>query len=356
MILWLALGAACTPGSSGGLDTGPIDCAPQGALVGTATDYQAGALWSYDPVGDALDDALAPASGDPLVVADGCRVFVLERGGADSLRAYAPGRYGAPRWERALPPGANAHAARRFGDQVWVTAFGLPELLAFDLEHGDPVAAVDLTAWADADGVPEAHSLVAVDGALVVALQRFRRDLGWAPEPGALVWVDPASGAVTRTLETGPSPTLLADPDPAAGLWLHTGVWFDDDGVLARLDPSTGAIQAVATEAELGGDLAAFAPDGQGGVVLVVAPPAGGDWAVRCLRASGEVLGAWTTDAFVSDVQIDGRGHAWVALRASWTAGASDPTGLLGFDLASCAPLSPSPTSLLLEPYSIAAY
>lgn len=235
-------------------------------LLVASTDYASGVLGAAALDGSCLAEPLASAGVDPLVRRVGDLVAYADRSDGDAVRLYAPGRYGAPTHEFALPAGGNTHDVARVGDELWFARYDEPHLTVTDL-RGRELDRVDLSAYADADGLPEADALVVDGDRLFVGLQRldFTRGGDRPPPagPGLVLEVDPAGRRVVDAVEVGPNPKLR--PGLGGGWVAATGVFFAPDGEVTR--GGDGAPEVLATERELGFDVT-LALDTADGLVL----------------------------------------------------------------------------------------
>lgn len=340
MIVWLLL--ACTGAPEGG-DALSLPCPPGRAVV-TTTDYAVGALAMADAEG--ILDTVAPTSGDPLIVADGCDVLQADRAGGDRLRRWSGDDWTEPALEVALPSGTNAHGLLRHDGRILVAGWGNGELLSFDAVDGTAGPAVDLSQMADADGIPELEDVLRFDGRLWVSAQRFDRST-WQSVDGRVAVLDPEDLSVQQTIETGPSPFLVPVPGRDA-LLLQTGTWYAADGGLDWLY-ADGSLEPI--WADPGEDLVGAAGHGDTLVVLSAALD-GTRWSAWCVdAASGERTLAFETDSFLTDVAVAPDGIAWLTARRN--VDASGQPGVLRLDVETCALIDVSPWPTLLEPWSV---
>ncbi len=332
--------------------------------VGTA-DGEASAFATVTLPDGTLDDEVATASPDHVVQVRGDHAFALLRGTADALRVYEPGCYGEPVREIPLPERTNAHDVAAAADRWFVSAWGLDRLLVLDPETGEDVGSVDLSAFDG--GFPEPDQIVVGDGALYVALQAL--DLTVSPPAageGQIVTVDPDALTVTGATPVGPNPKLFAHPADPTRLVVLTGRYslgqIAPDGALVLLDPATGAVDVVATEVPSGQedlaagafalDLSDYAEVDGIGVVVGVGYADGSATQILC---HDWVTGAWTAgpalESFVIDA-VAADGVVWLAAQEGEVAKA--PAGLFALDPRTCAEAGGPWLDTSLEPYSLA--
>lgn len=363
--LGLAGLAACTVQKPD--DTAATATGASGLLVATvAADYTIGALALLDPATGTLADDLASVSSDPGVSVDDGAVYQVNRLGFDTVRVYQPGVWSAPMLEFSTGTGSNPQSVSRCADQLYVSLFESAGLTRFDPGTGVRLGEVDLSAYADQDGLPETGSMVEQDGTLWVALQRLDRNAGWTSTDGFVVGVDCASGEVLDSFPVGPSPSLVLHPDAPELALVRTGVYYDADGAmlldgsLSVLNLLDGSLTTLVDEATLGQNLTALAADPSApGTALVLTSDAASVYGVHCLDlASGTLRAAETTTSFLTSALVapasadDAAGSAWVAARPSW-ADPEAPGVLRSYDLDTCAPAG-EPVGTTLPPYDLA--
>jgi hypothetical protein len=299
------------------VDRGALPGGADGALVATTTDFAVGSFAVVDLASGDVDDDVFVTSGDPLVVADAGGVVQLNGYLHDSARRYDVGDWREPRFDVGMGEGANPTGAATVGDATWISRYDAAELWILDAA-GDVTDTVDLSAWADPDGVPEMGDLLVADGVVWLALQRFDRDAGWAPNPGRVLAFDPETLEVVVDVELGPSPRLW--PRASGGVWVTTGTFATTDaGFEPRLDGDLRALDVdgtvgpiEASEADLGAKIEAFR-EVDGGAFWM-ADAGGGAFSLRSgwpgAATVDVALTGWPSDLVVDDV-----GRAWVAER-----------------------------------------
>jgi len=346
LALFASVAAACAPSPAGSTH----DCdLSQPHVVVAATDFRVGALAAYTADG-CVADRLSSTSGDAVVRSTSERVWVLNRTGGDALLGYAHGVYDVPELELGAYRMDNPHDLVRVGDQLFLSLYEGDELVVLDAADGAEIGRVDLSPYADEDGVPEADALVVKDGAVFVALQRLdRRNDLWTPAgDGKVLRIDPESLEVDGEWNVSGNPKMTTfDGD----IVVMSGAYFEADGLLEvlRTDmPEGSQVETVFSEEELQLDLGG----GAAGVVLGTAFEEGGDSTIGCIDGSSWTTA--TTSASWFPAAVDGRGQdrgVMVAARRGWAgAGAG---GLWSVDPERCEATDLG-VDLLLDPYSLA--
>jgi hypothetical protein len=208
-------------------------------LVVTSTDFNTGAVGLVDTQSRSVSPDLALASSDAVPFVVGGRVFVINRFGFDyideldpddqlalihewSISSATPANQDVPANPHALALDPEGHA--------WVPLHGAPELQRFEFPtlHAAQVHAefaLDLSSFADADGIPELSRTISCGEIMFVSAERIDRSQ----------WI-PAAQTLLIPLRTGPTPALFEfdaeqpGPDAIRLLGVGVGPW--------RLDPA----------------------------------------------------------------------------------------------------------------------
>jgi DNA-binding beta-propeller fold protein YncE len=242
------------------------------ALVVT-TDFETGILATVGvrkphPVGHPA----SPIHSDAVVRIQGERAFVVNRFLGDNLQVLDPTRGFATVLQCSTGPGSNPHDVAVAGPhKAYVTRYDERELWIVDPDGpscaGFRLGAIDLSPWADADGLPEMDQMALVGDRLFVTLERLDRTRGFAPSGRSRIAViDTSTDVVTDAIDLtgsnafGDASGLVREPGTGklvvaeAGSLYHTG-----DGGLERVDPFTLVPEGFfITENDLGGSVTDF--------------------------------------------------------------------------------------------------
>jgi len=356
---------ACMPtvtpdkvGSPGILDTAVLDSgeAPPTqtlAVIGTlADDYSVGAVATVQMDTLALSDTLSPTAGDAVVRAVEDQVAVLNRLNTDTVRLFDPADWSRPELELALPDLSNPQDAAMCGDKLWVSLHTADHVPAYD-HMGRRVAKADLSDWTGTDGAAEALRMHVYEDTLILSVEQFAQDAGWVSEGGAVLQVDCQTAEVTELLQATPSPAIVAGPE-AGTVLVRTGLYGELDGELMLLSLETLQTEVWLTESEVGGDITGVAAYGETLLYLSVDT----DWTYRLhcrdIGTGDETVGM-QTPSFLSDLQVDDRGRAWVTARAGWSSDADTTPGIHLFDAHACQALTPEGEAIrtTLNPFNV---
>ena len=259
-------------GSAAALDAAWVlttDYSTFGRLRGVAP----GAPWTV--TGD-----LATTPGDAVGRHHDGKIYVVGRAGSNILQVYAPD--GSLEREFSLGAGRNPQdIAFDTTGEAYVSCYDTAELLRVDVANESVVSVYSTAPWADSDGLPETAWMTAVDDVLYVTAQKLDRDNWYSPTgPGLLLVFDMAT-------ESFATPVTLVGADPytqveqvrfGGVVQLRVGCagFFGvNDGGIEAIDPATGlSLGYVVTEAELGGDVTAFASTAPGAIHAVISDAA----------------------------------------------------------------------------------
>ncbi len=336
-------------------DVEPVEVTVVIATV--AADFSVGSLAEVSGDDFSVSDELAPLTSDPAVITDDGKVIVLGRYGFDSVRVYAAGDYAVPETEFSTGEGSNPQDAAICGGDLFVSLYGDDEVRAYNLE-GELQGSVSLEAYSDEDGIPEASSMVEIDGVVYVALNILDQDGGFqSAGPGQVVAIDCETRTVLENYAVGPNPSIEVFPGDAGRLLVRTGVYYvPDDGALSYLTLEDGEVHEWVSEGDLEADLTEVASSDAG--ALLISQDTGTSqyslWCVNAATGGTSLLG--TTFSYINDATVDANGFAWVAAREGYTEEVS-VAGVAVYDLTSCEAVNEGDwLSLSLPPYAIATY
>ncbi|NQY90418.1 MAG: hypothetical protein HRT46_02040 [Deltaproteobacteria bacterium] len=350
-----------------------LDCAgalQKRALVATAgCDFISGGVGEIDLATRTLVRHLPGLlSGDSVLREQDGRVFALNRFAANNVQELDPAAELATLWQCSTGP-ANPHDlvidARGL---AWISRYDSALLLLADPDAGPTCAdflvdEIDLSAWADADGIPEMDQLLLRGDRLLVLLQLLDRNDIFRPSgPGRVLAIDTVSRAVVASTDLAISNPfaetkgLLLRPGSGELLVGGPGLLFSDldDGGIQALDPDSLADHGLLiTGNELGGDLVDFVMAGRDRGFALVADAAFTVSLVEFDLALGKVNSLLFASAtLLSDLELADDGSLWLADHDCGGDGPPAP-GLLAFSAFTGQPLLNGPLATGLPPFNL---
>lgn len=174
------------------------------AIVVT-TDFTTGILSSVDGEGTVTDDLLLIHSDARVRVFDD-RVYIINRLGQDNIIVLDKNDLATPLIQFSTGDGSNPHEIFVLNNEkAYVSVYKRDYLLAVNPSTGDSLSVIDLSAFSDADGLPEASQLAFFNGHLFVACQRLNRDAFFAPTDHSTIAV--IDTATDELIDVDPSTT-----------------------------------------------------------------------------------------------------------------------------------------------------
>ena len=148
----------------------------------TTTDYSSGGLSSLDlGTNTATNDHLTIHS-DAAVRTYRNRVYVLNHLGQDNVIVLDANDLKAPLTQYSTGNGSNPHDIAFVSEEkAYISRFGRTHVLIVNPVTGDSLGSVDLSTFADADGLPEVSQLALYGSHLFAACHRLDREKDWAP-------------------------------------------------------------------------------------------------------------------------------------------------------------------------------
>ena len=273
------------------------------------------------------------------------RVYIVNRLGQDNILVLDAMDLRTPLTQFSVGNGANPHDIEIVApDKAYVTRYDTASLLIVNPQDGAELGQIDLSAFADADGLPEVSQIVRVGDRLYLSCQRLDRNGGWGPADfsylivvdlatDSLVDVDPDAEGVQGIALSAANPNSMAvvGEQIAVGVVVNFG---DRSGGVEIVDTTTNRSLGLAvSEEDLGGDITSMVLVDQNRGYAVVADEnfANG---VRPFELSSGTVGVPLENisgGFIPSLAVDG-GRLIVADRGSF----SDPAsaGLKFYDAA----------------------
>ena len=247
------------------------------------TDYSSGSLSSLDLQTQVATLDHLTIHSDAVVRVYRDEVYVINRLGQDNVIVLNRGDLKTPLTQYSTGNGSNPHdMAFASEEKAYISRYERTQLLIVNPATGDSLGAVDLSGFADADGLPEMSQLALYGNRLFVACQRLNRDNGWVPtDASAIAVIDVATDQVVDVdgNAAGVHGIAMAGKNPAGAAqrgskWLLSQVnAFADltDGGIEVIDLANLRSEGIALgEMALGGNLSSLTmvSDSEGYVVV----------------------------------------------------------------------------------------
>ena len=291
------------------------------------------------------------------------RVYIVNRLGQDNILVLDAMDLRTPLTQFSVGNGANPHDIEIVApDKAYVTRYETASLLIVNPEDGAELGEIDLSSFADADGLPEVSQIVRVGDRLYLSCQRLDRNGGWGPADvsylivvdlatDTLVDVDPDAEGVQGIALSAANPNSMAVIGEQIAVGVVVG-FGDRSGGVEIVDTATNRSLGLAvSEEDLGGDITSMVLVDQNRGYAVVADENFAN-SVRPFELSSGTVDAPIENisgGFIPSLAVDGD-RLIVADRGSF----ADPTsaGLKFYDAATGAFLS-GPIDTGLPPQDI---
>jgi len=342
---------------------------PWDYVFAVTTDYGPSGRFSVADVVPpwSVDANLGSVHSDAVARHHGGLIYIVNRLYADNIQVLDPEQNFATVIQFSVGPGSNPQdIAVVSPDRAYVSRYESVWLYEVNPVAGAVVDSIDLSGFADADGLPDMTQMALVGDLLFVAIQRLDRDNFWLPvfpsylavidtNTNALVDADPLVPGVQGIELTGLNPTSEIQVDEEAGIMYigESGQWNVSDGGVDAIDAvGLTALGFVTTEGQLGGDVGDFTlpVNGRGHAVLSVSSPGWESYCVSFDWTSGDLIDeVWRPGNFsVEDIEVHpGTGQLFLCDRTY-----TDP-GVRVFSAVDGAQLTTSPLDVGLPPFDL---
>lgn len=293
----------------------------------TATDFQTGSFALVDlapPFRVEPSNPQRRLGADPVARAFGRRVYVVNRFGSDNVQALDSQADFRTLWQCSTGNGSNPQdIAFRNGRQAYVPLLARPWLLRVD-PHTAPdcqnfvQGRIDLGAYADADGSPEANQAAVVGNYLFVTLERLEN---FAPvRKGLLLVVDTDTDSIVAEIELqAANPFGMTQGLTVRGDYVYiaeVGRFGVDDGGIEAVNVHTLASRGLrVTETELGGDVTDFVLVNDDVGYAIVSRKDFSTALVRFSLENGKLLDVVREGDGMADIELDAGGKLFLADR-----------------------------------------
>ncbi|MFH1502184.1 MAG: FlgD immunoglobulin-like domain containing protein [Candidatus Eisenbacteria bacterium] len=314
-----------------------------------------------------VDDPVATVHSDADARCFEGLVYVVNHLYGDNIQILDPEQDFATTGQFSVGPGSNPQDIEFVSaTRAYVSRHESAFLYEVDPTTGAVTDTIDLSPFADADGIPEMSGMTLSGGRLFVAVQRLDRDYYWTPVPPSyLAVVDVATNelvdvdAVAPGVQgvelpvTNPYRDILVDESTGLLYVACSGNWGALDGGIVEVDPAAlEAAGLVATEAQLGGELYDFTLplEGRAHAVVSTSSPSWEQFCIAFDWSTGAKLeNVWKPGGYsVMDVEVhEGSAQLFVADRTY-----ASP-GVRVFDARDGTQLTSGPLAASLPPHDL---
>jgi hypothetical protein len=156
----------------------------------TTTDFSSGSFSSIDLSTNVASNDHLTIHSDAVVRTYKDKVYVINRLGQDNVIVLDKSDLSKPLTQYSTGNGTNPQDIAFVSEsKAYISRYGHQHLLVVNPVTGDSLGHVDLSAFADADGIPEMAQMTIYDNHLFVACQRLDQNNGFVPTDFSLIAV-----------------------------------------------------------------------------------------------------------------------------------------------------------------------
>ena len=304
-------------------------------MSSVAFDYSVGALAHFELETNTLTENIASVSGDPVVIYDEGFIWQLNRYQHDTLRKYTPEELHTPQKEVSVAAtigSSNPHDVEVCAENLFVSLYGLSTLSIRDLQTLKEISSLNLTAYADEDGIPEMSSLVEWDGTLFVGLQRLDRNNGFEARTSTILQIDCSTHNILSEWNVGSNITLFHNED---AVYAITQQYEDRSaGILSFTENEWTPI----FEAE---EAISYAGIQKNRLVYVSLATDMSAYQFHCVDLeTTEAISSEPIREFITDLWLENEQTAWFGTHWGWMDPSHTQPGLWMLDTQTCSPIT----------------
>ena len=300
-------------------------------MATVAMDYSIGALATFDSERVLLTENIASISGDPALVMDGGWLWQLNRYQYDTLRKYDPNNLLIPVDEVSLASdigSSNPHDVAVCGEALYVSLYGRNYISILEVDTLSQIGSIDISAWADDDGIPEASSMVVLNDNLYLGLQRLDRNAGFTPRTSIILQIECASQIVVHSWEMGSNIEIIEWEDTVAVVSQKTEM--EDAGFFILENTEWNRVWATdhsISTSQYKDDNLFYSSLSENQT----------EYRLHCVNITdGTYHTSDNWSEYITDVQIEDSTTAWVATHWGWSDLDNSQPGLYQIDIKNC--------------------
>lgn len=156
----------------------------------TTTDFSSGGFSSVDLSTNVASNDHLNIHSDASIKTYLDKVYIINRLGQDNVIVLNKDDLKTPLTQYSVGNGTNPHDMAFVSEsKAYISRYGLSRLLVVNPTTGDSLGSVDLSGFADADGLPEMSQLAMYNNRLFVACLRLDQNNGFAPTDFSVIAV-----------------------------------------------------------------------------------------------------------------------------------------------------------------------
>lgn len=243
----------------------------------TTTDYTTGNFAIINLDDQSVKKYQVNLSSDAVAKTINGKIYVINRWQQDNITIFSPPDFNSPLIQFSTGNGSNPHdIVLSSSDKAYITLYQENYLLVVNPNTGEELKRIDISSFADSDGIPEADQMVIASGILYVTLQKLDESNQYQPAAnGEILMIDTADDTIRGSiLLTGQNPYDINYQSSMNKLIVsEVGSFYDlADGGIEMVDLITHEISAfILTESDLGGNITDFVmkPSSSQGYIIV---------------------------------------------------------------------------------------
>lgn len=237
----------------------------QNLLVTISSDFSTGFLSALNLKNEKVYKDILPVHSDSVVVSNHNSIYVLNRLGIDSIMRIEPDSDFTLSYETSMGKRSNPYDIAFISSQKAVVAlYGRSYLSVIDPRNGKELSQIDLSFYADQDGIPEISAVYYYQNKLYALLQRLDRNQVstyiWPPvDKSYLIKMNDTNFAIEKAHVlpfTNPSSRIRFFSDRNTFVFTASGYFganYALDGGIVEFNPATGTfLNSPLTEAQAG--------------------------------------------------------------------------------------------------------
>jgi outer membrane protein assembly factor BamB len=243
----------------------------------TTTDYQTGHFATIKIEDQTVKKYDLDLSSDAVAKTINHKIYVINRLGQDNITIFSPEDFSSPLIQFSTGNGSNPHDIVLVSDdKAYITLYEKGYLLVVNPNTGAELKRVDISSYADSDGIPEADQMIIIGNIVYITLLKLDRAHQYQPAAnGEILMIDKRNDSIVGSIKlAGQNPYDIAYSELMNKLIIsETGSFYDlTDGGIETIDLDIYQPSGlIISEVDLGGNITEFAmkPSSSQGYIIV---------------------------------------------------------------------------------------